>query len=81
MEHGDEPAFRPRQLVGRYSTADETDVEPLPRALSEWLRLRRAGEADVQAHDWGAPITVSRRPAFRKPLQDGRARYLITNQG
>lgn len=29
--------------------------------------------------DWGEPITINGRPAFRKHLEDGGTRYLITN--
>lgn len=29
--------------------------------------------------DWGEPITINGRPAFRKQLEDGGTRYLITN--
>lgn len=29
--------------------------------------------------DWGEPITINDRPAFRKHLADGATRYLITN--
>ena len=29
--------------------------------------------------EWGEPITINGRPAFRKTLDDGGRRYLITN--
>jgi len=35
--------------------------------------------AALPGSDWGQPITINGKPAFRKQLDDGAKRYLITN--